>query len=156
MIERRQTLLDLPPEVVFRVYTGLGGDRGWLYLNWTWVIRGWIDKLVGGVGLRRGRRHPDEIWVGEALDFWRVEAVEEGRLLHLRAEMKVPGKAWLEFKSSPQPDGRTLLTQTAYFAPRGISGFLYWYMLYPVHAFIFSGMIRKIAERAQNLAHEMG
>jgi len=156
MIERRQTLLDLPPEVVFRVYTGLGGGRGWLYLNWTWVIRGWIDKLVGGVGLRRGRRHPDEIWVGEALDFWRVEAVEEGRLLHLRAEMKVPGKAWLEFKSTPQPDGRTLLTQTAYFAPRGISGFLYWYMLYPVHAFIFSGMIRKIAERAQNLAHEMG
>jgi uncharacterized protein YbjT (DUF2867 family) len=153
MIERRQRLVELPPEVVFRAYTGLGGDRGWLYLNWTWVIRGWIDKLFGGVGLRRGRRHPDEIWVGEALDFWRVEAVEEGRLLQLRAEMKVPGKAWLEFKSSPQPDGRTLLSQTAYFAPHGISGFLYWYLLYPIHTFIFSGMIRKIAERAQNLVN---
>jgi uncharacterized protein YbjT (DUF2867 family) len=154
MLERRQTLVDLPPEVVFRAYTGLGGDRGWLYLNWTWVIRGWIDKLVGGVGLRRGRRHPDEIWVGEALDFWRVEAVEPGRWLRLRAEMKVPGKAWLEFQSLPQPDGKTLLSQTAYFAPRGIPGFLYWYTLYPIHTFIFSGMIRKIAEQAQNLDHE--
>jgi uncharacterized protein YbjT (DUF2867 family) len=154
MIERRQTLVDLPPEAVFRAYTGLGGDRGWLYLNWTWVIRGWFDKLVGGVGLRRGRRHPDEIWVGEALDFWRVEAVEQDRLLRLRAEMKVPGKAWLEFQSLPQQDGKTLLSQTAYFAPRGISGFLYWYVLYPIHTFIFSGMIRKIAERAQDLAHE--
>jgi uncharacterized protein YbjT (DUF2867 family) len=151
MIERRQTLVDLPPEVVSRAYTGLGGDRGWLYLNWTWVIRGWIDKLVGGVGLRRGRRHPDEIWVGEALDFWRVEAVEPGRLLRLRAEMKVPGKAWLEFQSLPQSDGNTLLSQTAYFAPRGVSGFIYWYLLYPIHTFIFSGMIRKIAERAKNL-----
>ena len=69
MIERRQTLVNLPPEVIFRSYTGLGGDRGWLYLNWTWVIRGWFDKLVGGVGLRRGRRHPDEIWVGEVAGF---------------------------------------------------------------------------------------
>ncbi len=153
MIERRQTLVDLPPEVVFRAYTGLGGDRGWLYMNWTWVIRGWGDKLVGGVGLRRGRRHPDEIWVGEALDFWRVEAVEPGRLLRLRAEMKVPGKAWLEFQSIPQQDGMTLLSQTAYFAPRGTLGFLYWYVLYPIHTFIFSGMIRKVAEWAHDLAH---
>jgi len=154
MIERRQILVNLLPETVFQSFTGLGGDRGWLYLNWTWVIRGWFDKLVGGVGLRRGRRHPDEIWVGEALDFWRVETVEPGRLLHLRAEMKVPGKAWLEFQSLPQAGGKTLLTQTAYFAPRGVLGFLYWYVLYPIHTFIFSGMIRKIAERAQDLAHE--
>jgi uncharacterized protein YbjT (DUF2867 family) len=152
MIERRQTLVNLPPEIVFRSFSGLGGDRGWLYLNWTWMVRGWIDKLFGGVGLRRGRRHPDEIWVGEALDFWRVEAVEPPRLFRLRAEMKVPGKAWLEFQSLPQPDGKTLLSQTAYFAPRGISGFLYWYLLYPVHTFIFSGMIRKIAGRALQLA----
>ncbi|MBI4768866.1 MAG: DUF2867 domain-containing protein, partial [Chloroflexi bacterium] len=104
--------------------------------------------------LRRGRRHPDEARVGEALDFWRVEAVEPERHLRLRAEMKVPGKAWLEFQSIPQPDGKTLLTQTAYFAPRGISGFLYWYSLYPIHSFIFSGLIRKIAERARRLASE--
>jgi uncharacterized protein YbjT (DUF2867 family)/uncharacterized protein YndB with AHSA1/START domain len=152
MLERRNLQVDLPPEAVFRAYTGLGGDRGWLYMNWAWEIRGWIDKLVGGVGLRRGRRHPDEIWVGESLDFWRVEAIEPSHLIRLRAEMKVPGKAWLEFQSIPQPEGKTLLTQTAYFAPRGIFGFLYWYLLYPIHAFIFSGMIRKVAERARKLA----
>jgi uncharacterized protein YbjT (DUF2867 family) len=153
MLERRRIVLDLPPAPVFCAYTGLGGERGWLYLNWTWQVRGWIDKLVGGVGLRRGRRHPDDIRVGEALDFWRVEAVEQDRLIRLRAEMRVPGKAWLEFQSIPQPDGMTLLTQTAYFAPRGLAGFLYWYLLYPIHGFIFSGLIHKIAERAQELAH---
>jgi uncharacterized protein YbjT (DUF2867 family) len=152
MIERRRLFLELPPAPVFKSYTGLGGDRGWLYLNWTWQFRGWMDKLVGGVGLRRGRRHPDEIRVGEALDFWRVEAVEPDRLLRLQAEMKVPGKAWLEFQSVQQPDGKTLLTQAAYFAPRGLSGFLYWYLLYPIHSFIFSGLIRKVAGRAQELA----
>jgi uncharacterized protein YbjT (DUF2867 family) len=152
MLERRRIVLDLPPAPVFRAYTGLGGERGWLYLNWTWRIRGWMDKLVGGVGLRRGRRHPDELRVGESLDFWRVEAIEPDRLLRLRAEMKVPGKAWLEFLSLPQEDGRTLLTQTAYFASRGLAGFLYWYLLYPIHGFIFSGMIRKIADRARALA----
>lgn len=155
ILETRRLVLDLPPAPVFRAYTGLGGERGWLYLNWTWQVRGWLDKLFGGVGLRRGRRHPDEIRVGEALDFWRVEAVEPERLLRLRAEMKVPGKAWLEFQSIPQPDGKTLLTQTAYFAPRGLSGFLYWYLLYPIHSFIFSGMIRKVGERARILAGQL-
>ncbi|MGD0750713.1 MAG: SDR family oxidoreductase [Anaerolineales bacterium] len=152
MLERRHLVLDLPPAPVFCAYTGLGGERGWLYLNWIWEIRGWMDKLVGGVGLRRGRRHPDDIRVGESLDFWRVEAVEPDRLIRLRAEMKVPGKAWLEFQSIPQPDGKTLLTQTAYFAAHGLAGFLYWYLLYPIHGFIFSGLIRKVAERAQKLA----
>ena len=110
-----------------------------------------MDKLFGGVGLRRGRRHPDDLRVGESLDFWRVEEIKPGRLLRLRAEMKVPGKAWLEFQSIPQENGGTLLTQTAFFAPRGFAGFLYWYALYPIHGFIFSGMIRKVAERAQTL-----
>ncbi len=151
VLERRSQRLGLPPGAVFRAYTGLGGDRGWLYLNWTWQVRGWVDKLVGGVGLRRGRRHPDELRVGESLDFWRVEEIQPERLLRLRAEMKVPGKAWLEFQSIPQEDEGTLLTQTAYFAPRGLAGFLYWYALYPIHGFIFSGMIRKVAERAHGL-----
>ncbi len=152
LLERRRLVLNLPPAPVFQAFTGLGGERGWLYLNWTWQIRGWMDKLIGGVGLRRGRRHPDEIRVGESLDFWRVEAVIPNRLIRLRAEMKVPGKAWLEFQSLPQEDGKTLLMQTAYFAPRGLAGFLYWYLLYPIHGFIFSGMIRKIADRARALA----
>lgn len=152
MLERRRLILDLPRGPVYRAYTGLGGERGWLFMNWSWEIRGWIDKLVGGVGLRRGRRHPDDLRVGDALDFWRVEVVEPGLLLRLRAEMKLPGKAWLEFQSLSQSDGKTLLTQTAYFAPRGLGGFFYWYLLYPIHGFIFSGLIRKVAARACGLA----
>ena len=152
MLERRHLVLDLPSAPVFRAFTGLGGERGWLYLNWSWEIRGWLDKLVGGVGLRRGRRHPDDLRVGEALDFWRVEAVEPDRIMRLRAEMKLPGKAWLEFQSIPLPAGNTQLTQTAYFAPRGLGGFFYWYLLYPIHSLIFSGLIRKVAGRAKKLA----
>lgn len=148
MYERRLLTVNTAPGSVFKAYTSLGGNRGWLFLNWTWRIRGWIDKLIGGVGLRRGRRHPDELRVGEALDFWRVEAIEPEHLLRLRAEMKVPGRAWLEFRSVALEHGKTLLTQIAYFAPHGVGGLLYWYLLYPIHSFIFSGLIRKIAERA--------
>lgn len=156
MLERRRLKVDLNPEAVFQSYTGLGGNRGWLFMDWAWRIRGWMDKLVGGVGLRRGRRNPDELRVGEALDFWRVEEIIPGRLIRLRAEMKVPGKAWLEFQSIPQSGGGTLLTQTAYFAPHGLAGFLYWYLLYPIHSFIFSGMIRRIAQRAAGLVENEG
>jgi uncharacterized protein YbjT (DUF2867 family) len=151
-IERRQAMLDLPPEAVFRSYSGIGGDRGWLYLNWLWVVRGWMDKAIGGVGLRRGRRHPDIIHAGESLDFWRVETVEKNSCMRLRAEMKVPGKAWLEFESRPQEGGKTLLTATAYFAPHGLSGFLYWYAMYPFHKFIFAGLTRQLAARARMLS----
>ena len=152
IIEHRQRSVDAPAEAVFRAFTGIGGNRGWLYMNWTWRIRGFIDRLFGGVGLRRGRRHQDELHVGEALDFWRVEAVEPGRLLRLRAEMKVPGKAWLQFEVKTQPgDSRPLLTQTAFFAPKGLSGLAYWYLLYPIHALIFGGMIRRVAERAVSI-----
>jgi len=154
ILERRQMLLDLPNALVFRSFSELGGNVGWLYMNWAWQIRGWVDKLFGGVGLRRGRRDPEDLRVGEALDFWRVEELHPGELLRLRAEMKVPGKAWLEYQSIVQPDGKTLLTQTAYFAPRGLGGFLYWYLLYPIHSHIFSGLIRKIAARATELAQK--
>jgi uncharacterized protein YbjT (DUF2867 family) len=152
-VETRKLLLDLlSPEDVFRSYTGIGGERGWLYMDWAWGMRGWMDKVIGGVGLRRGRRHPDEIRAGESLDFWRVEEVVKTRLLRLRAEMKLPGKAWLQFESEPQ-NGKTLLTVTAYFAPHGLFGFVYWYAMWPFHKFIFDGLTRQIASRARLLAH---
>ena len=150
-VEQRQRLVDLPAEAVFRSYTGIGGRRGWLYMDWAWGIRGWLDKIVGGVGLRRGRRDPDDIRTGESLDFWRVELVRPGRQMRLQAEMKLPGKAWLEFKSDPQENGKTLLTTTAYFDAHGLFGFLYWYAMWPFHKFIFDGLTRRIAERAASL-----
>ncbi len=149
MLEQRQQIVQADPASVFRVFTGIGGKRGWFYADWAWIARGIMDRLVGGVGLRRGRRHPDLINVGEALDFWRVEAVEPNRLLRLRAEMKVPGRAWLQFEARPEGNGRTRLIQTAYFAPRGALGHLYWYFLYAIHSAIFSGMIRAIAQRSE-------
>ena len=154
-IERRHVLLDLSPRAVFRSYTGIGGERGWLYMDWSWALRGWMDKVIGGVGLRRGRRHPDDIYAGEALDFWRVESVKKNEKMLLRAEMKIPGKAWLQFDSTPAPDdkNKTLFTVTAYFAPYGLSGFLYWYAMWPFHKFIFDGLTRKLAARARVLAH---
>ncbi len=156
MIEQRQMLLDLPPEQVFDAYAGIGGERGWLYMDWAWEIRGWMDKIVGGVGLRRGRRHPDKIRVGESLDFWRVEEITPNRCMMLRAEMKTPGRAWLEFQSIPQPDGKTLFKLVAYFAARGLGGFLYWYSLFPIHKFIFDGMLRNLAKRAEKIAQSEG
>jgi uncharacterized protein YbjT (DUF2867 family) len=148
IIERRQRTVAVASEVVYRSFARLGGNRGWLYLDWTWQLRGMIDRLCGGVGMRRGRRDPEDLRVGDALDFWRVEAVERNRSIRLRAEMKVPGRAWLEFRSIAQHNGVTLLTQTAFFEPKGLLGLLYWYGLYPVHSLIFSGLIRKIAESA--------
>jgi len=156
MIEHRQMVVEESPEAVFRAYTGLGGERGWLYMDWAWEIRGWLDKLVGGVGLRRGRRHPDEIFMGESLDFWRVEALEPNRLMRLRAEMKVPGDAWLQFESLPQEDGRTLLRVNAYFDVHGLIGLVYWYAMFPFHKFIFDGLTRRLASRARMLAEAHG
>jgi uncharacterized protein YbjT (DUF2867 family) len=149
ILERRQRIVRASPEATYRAFTGLGGRTGWLYLNWTWRIRGLIDRLLGGVGLRRGRRHPQEVRVGDALDFWRVEAVEPGRMMRLRAEMKVPGRAWLEFQAEAVNATTSRLSQTACFAPHGLTGLLYWYLLYPVHAFIFSGLARHLARRAE-------
>jgi uncharacterized protein YbjT (DUF2867 family) len=151
IIERRQRSISASPEVVFSVFSGLGGARGWLAYNFAWQLRGLIDRLVGGVGMRRGRRHPDELRVGDAVDFWRVEAIEPGRMLRLRAEMKVPGKAWLQFEANPAPGGQTLLVQTAFFEPRGLSGLLYWYILYPIHGLIFGSMVKNIGKRAEGL-----
>ena len=148
IIEQRRRGVRASPEAVYGVFTSLGGERGWLYANSLWRLRGLLDRLVGGVGLRRGRRHPRAVQVSDALDFWRVEAVEPGHLLRLRAEMKVPGRAWLQFEATPGPD-TTLLVQTAVFAPKGVWGLLYWYGLYPVHRLIFAGLVAAVARQAE-------
>ncbi len=152
IFERRQQAISAPPAAAFQVFSRLGGDMGWLYANWAWRLRGIMDRLVGGVGLRRGRRDPDDLRVGDAVDFWRVEGVQPDQSLLLRAEMKVPGRAWLQFEITPSTGTGALLNQTAMFAPKGLFGLAYWYVLYPIHSLIFSGMIRNLAKKAEELA----
>jgi hypothetical protein len=149
IVERRQVLVAAAPEGVSRIVTRLGGERGWLTHNWAWRLRGITDRLAGGLGLRRKRRDPKDVRPGDAIDFWRVEAVVPGRLLRLRAEMKVPGRAGLQSKTDAL-DGGTLLVQSAHFAPRGLFGLLYRYGLYPLHALIFSGLIGAIRRRPES------
>lgn len=151
--EEQSVWVRAAPEAVFTVFSSLGGERGWLVWNWAWRIRGIIDKAVGGPGLRRGRRHPTEVYPGEAIDFWRVERVIQGCLLRLRAEMRLPGKAWLEFEAIPESGG-TRLIQRALFEPRGLAGTLYWYALYPAHRVIFRQMVQKIAQLAETVPQE--
>ncbi len=148
--ERLQQTVDASAETVFDVIKGLGGENGWLYANILWRVRGFIDLLAGGIGFRKGRRSYTEIREGDAIDFWRVESVEENRFIRLRAEMKVPGKAWLQYSIKPLDVGGCLVTQTALFEPRGLVGFLYWYLFYIPHRFIFPGMFREIRIRAEN------
>lgn len=148
-IESRQRFTSASPEQVYRVFASLGGERGWLYGTRLWHMRGWIDRFFGGVGVGRGRRNPDDVHVGDVVDFWRVEKVEPNRLLRLRAEMRMFGPGWLEFEAQPQPDGATRLLQTAFYAPRGFLGHVYWYSLAPFHAFIFSGLIDRIVRHAE-------
>lgn len=149
IVERRRQEVDASPATVYRSFTRLGGARGWLAWNWAWKLRGMADRLVGGVGFRRGRRDPHALRPGDALDFWRVEAIVPDRLMRLRAEMKVPGRAWLQMEALPLQSSRTELIQTAFFAPKGLFGLLYWYLLYPIHGMIFSDLIRKLAEEAE-------
>jgi uncharacterized protein YbjT (DUF2867 family) len=148
LIERRQRVVDAPPATVYAEFASLGGRKGWLAFNRLWRLRGMADRMIGGVGFRRGRRHPANLRVGDAVDFWRVEAVEAGHSMRLRAEMKVPGRAWLQFTAEPLGASRTRLVQTAYFAPKGLFGLVYWYLLYPIHGFIFSRLIRALAQGA--------
>jgi len=147
LVDARQMHVDVNADRAFVPIAELGGDRGWYYMTWLWRIRGAIDLLMGGVGMRRGRRDPNAPAVGDALDFWRVEAYEPGRRLRLAAEMRVPGRAWLEFEVVPDAGG-AVVHQTAVFEPAGLSGLLYWYALLPVHALIFGGLLRAIVRRA--------
>ncbi|WP_460772401.1 SDR family oxidoreductase [Microbacterium sp. GXF7504] len=135
-------------EDVWRVIIGIGGQNGWYSTPWLWALRGWMDRLVGGVGLRRGRRSRTTAVVGDAIDFWRVEALEPGRMLRLRAEMKVPGLAWLELGAVADGDGARY-EQRAVFFPRGLAGRAYWLLVLPFHALIFPGMAARITETAE-------
>jgi uncharacterized protein YbjT (DUF2867 family) len=145
--EVRTRKVEASPDAVYRAFTSLGGDRGWLVWNLAWWARGVLDQVAGGPGLRRGRRHPLALEPGEAVDFWRVEALEPGRMLRLRAEMRVPGRAWLQWEAVPEEEG-TRLVQSAIFAPSGLPGILYWYALFFAHAFIFSAMVEAVGKLA--------
>ena len=146
--EERSIRVEAPPETVFAAFCRLGGDRGWVAWNTFWAIRGWMDELAGGPGLRRGRRDPDELEVGEAMDVWRVVRVEKPGLLRLQAEMILPGQAWLEFRAVPE-DGGTRLVITATMDPKGVSGWLYWWGTYPFHRLGFAKLARVLAREAE-------
>jgi uncharacterized protein YbjT (DUF2867 family) len=150
--DRRATVVDAGPADLWRVIEGIGGEHGWYSFPLAWAVRGLLDRLVGGVGLRRGRRDAQRLRVGDSLDFWRVEEIERGRLLRLRAEMRLPGLAWLEMSVGKDADGRTCYRQRAVFHPRGLLGHAYWWAVSPFHAAVFGGMARNIARAAERTA----
>jgi uncharacterized protein YbjT (DUF2867 family) len=151
LIDRRAVTTPASTHALFSVFTSLGGKRGWLYADSLWELRGVMDRLVGGFGTRRGRRSATNLRVGDAVDFWRVEAYDPDALLRLRAEMRLPGYAWLQFEAIPGDDGRNTLRQTAFFEPRGFFGYLYWFGVMPFHELIFGNMARRIAQEAEKL-----
>jgi uncharacterized protein YbjT (DUF2867 family) len=144
----REQTTSASPAALWDVIESIGGEHGWYSFPLAWSVRGWADRLIGGVGLRRGRRDPKRLHVGEALDWWRVEHLERPRLLRLRAEMKVPGRAWLELSAEPGPDGGATYRQRAVLEPHGLAGHLYWRAVAPFHGVVFGGMVRNIAGAA--------
>ncbi|OIK23648.1 SDR family oxidoreductase [Streptomyces malaysiense] len=151
----REREADVPPEALWRVVEGIGGENGWYSFPLAWAVRGWLDRLVGGVGLRRGRRDARRLRVGDSLDFWRVEEIERGRLLRLRAEMRLPGLAWLEMRVDDD-GGDVRYRQRALFHPRGLLGHLYWWSVSPFHAVVFGGMARNIVRAAARAQDDEG
>lgn len=148
LVDSRTVRVSVGREAAFAPIRRIGGATGWYYANVLWSLRGFLDLLVGGVGLRRGRRDPESLQVGDALDFWRVERYEHPRLLLLQAEMKLPGRAWLEFEVEGDASGSTL-RQSALFDPVGLLGLLYWYAIWPLHQVVFAGMLRNLARAAE-------
>ncbi|MFE9920914.1 SDR family oxidoreductase [Streptomyces sp. NPDC005774] len=146
--DERQMPVEASVESLWKVIEGIGGDNGWYSFPLAWAVRGWLDRFVGGVGLRRGRRDAERLRVGDSLDFWRVEEIEPGRLLRLRAEMRLPGLAWLEMYAGTDDEGRTHYRQRALFHPRGLPGHAYWWSVAPFHAVVFGGMARNITQAA--------
>lgn len=147
--DSREVTVDAPSEELWKVVESIGGDNGWYSLPVAWAARGLLDKLVGGVGLRRGRRDPNRLVTGDALDFWRVEKIERGSFLRLRAEMKLPGLAWLEFTVTPVSEEHSTLTQRAIFFPQGLGGRLYWAAVTPLHGIVFAGMAKSMGKAAE-------
>jgi hypothetical protein len=145
----RQVVVNAPAEQIFAVVESLGGKGGWLYSNFLWQVRGFIDLLLGGVGMKRGRSGKT-LRVGDHVDFWRIEKVMPGESLLLRAEMKLPGRAWLQFALLPAASLGTLLRCCAWFEPRGIAGEIYWWLLYPIHVLIFHGLVKAIQNQSEH------
>ncbi|MCA9772604.1 MAG: SDR family oxidoreductase [Myxococcales bacterium] len=159
VFDARSTGIAASPERVYSVVARIGGDQGWYAYDWLWRLRAALDLMAGGIGMRRGRRHPTDLAVGDTVDFWRVEKAQPNALVRLHAEMKMPGEAWLQFEMADESDGsarRTHLTQTAIFEPRGLTGRLYWYAVYPLHRLVFEGMLRTIKRRAAQEAASAG
>jgi uncharacterized protein YbjT (DUF2867 family) len=150
--DERRLIIPAPAAATFRAVCRVGGGHGWYSADWLWKLRGAMDRLVGGPGLRRGRRDPESVGYGEALDFWRVVGIERDCRLSLRAEMKLPGEALLEFRIEALADGQSTLIQTALFRPRGLFGLLYWYAVVPLHGIVFSGMMQGIRREALQIA----
>jgi uncharacterized protein YbjT (DUF2867 family) len=148
----RQAAVPASAADLWRVVEGIGGENGWYSFPLAWALRGWLDRLAGGVGLRRGRRDPHRLRVGDSLDFWRVEEIAPGRLLRLRAEMRLPGLGWLEMRVQPDGPSRSRYTQRAVFHPRGLAGHAYWWSVAPFHSIVFGGMVRNIAHEATTQA----
>jgi uncharacterized protein YbjT (DUF2867 family) len=154
LLERHSRHVKASSGIVFQILCSLGGENGWPGGNFLWQVRGLMDRLVGGMGMRRGRRHPRELRMGDPVDFWRVEALEQDRLLRLRSEMRLDGHAWLQFTVRPEGTG-VRLEQTAFFEPRGLLGLLYWYLSLPFHWFVFPVMIRTLKRRAEAAMPEL-
>ena len=150
--DERRTRVDAPADVVWQVLQAVGGERGWYSWPLAWQVRGLLDRFSGGPGLRRGRRDPERLLVDDAVDFWRVEEVLPGRLLRLRAEMRLPGLAWLDLAVRPEPDGGATIRQLATFHPHGLAGQLYWWLVTPFHGIVFGGMQRGVKTEAERRA----
>lgn len=148
-VDRRQVEIGASPAKVFQAICRVGGTNGWYSSDWLWRIRGVLDRMVGGPGLKRGRRDSEQVYCGDAIDFWRVVGVKRDELLKLRAEMRLPGEAVLQFEVKALAEGRSELIQTARFCPRGLAGLLYWYAVWPLHHWVFSGMLKGLKGRAE-------
>jgi hypothetical protein len=149
IIEVWQKTVQATPELVYGVFSSLGGRRGWLHMDWAWRVRALLDSLLGGVGMRRGRSEGGSLQEGDPLDSFRVDKVEPGRSLRLRTEMKLPGAGWLQFEARPLSVDLTRLVQVVFYAPWGVFGLLYWYLLYPAHRLILAGLLKRLGNLAE-------